>query len=68
VEGGWSENVANQIWQRRFAIPLGFFIAGKAEITLVFIGAAVLFLTFFVFLPKLIQYAIRWTSYRSIRA
>ncbi|MDO9550257.1 MAG: hypothetical protein Q7J03_04730 [Methanoregula sp.] len=38
-----------------FAIPLGIFLAGRAEITLAFTGAAVLFLPLFVFLPKLIQ-------------
>ncbi len=42
-----------------FAIPAGIFLAGKAEITLAFIGAAVLFLPLFVFLPKLIQTAMR---------
>jgi hypothetical protein len=38
-----------------FAIPLGIFLAGITEITLAFIGAAVLFLPLFVFLPKVIQ-------------
>ena len=38
-----------------FAVPVGIFLAGRAEITLAFIGAAVLFLPLFVFLPKLIQ-------------
>jgi len=38
-----------------FAVPAGIFLAGKAEITLAFIGAAVVFLPLFVFLPKLIQ-------------
>jgi len=38
-----------------FAIPLGIFCAGMTEITLAFIGAAVLFLPLFVFLPKVIQ-------------
>lgn len=38
-----------------FAVPLGIFLAGRAEITLAFIGAAVLFLPLFVFMPKLIQ-------------
>jgi len=42
-----------------FAIPLGIFLAGRAEITLAFIGAAVLFLPLFVFLPKLIQQAMK---------
>lgn len=38
-----------------FAIPVGIFFAGMSEITLAFIGAAVLFLPLFVFLPKVIQ-------------
>jgi len=38
-----------------FAIPVGIFLAGRSEITLAFISAAVLFLPLFVFLPKLIQ-------------
>jgi hypothetical protein len=42
-----------------FAVPLGIFLAGRAEITLAFIGAAVLFLPLFVFLPKLMQKAMR---------
>jgi hypothetical protein len=40
-----------------FAIPFGIFLAGRAEITLAFIGAAVLFLPLFVFLPKVIRWA-----------
>ena len=35
------------------------FLAGRAEITLAFIGAAVLFLPLFVFLPKLMQRAMK---------
>jgi len=42
-----------------FAVPLGIFLAGRAEITLAFIGAAVLFLPLFVFLPRLIQRAMK---------
>jgi len=42
-----------------FAVPAGIFLAGKAEITLAFIGAAVLFLPLFVFLPKLIRRAMK---------
>jgi hypothetical protein len=42
-----------------FAVPLGFFLAGRAEITLACIGAAVLFLPLFVFLPKLIRLAMK---------
>jgi len=42
-----------------FAVPAGIFLAGKAEIMLAFIGAAVLFLPLFVFLPKLIRQAMK---------
>jgi hypothetical protein len=42
-----------------FAVPVGIFLAGRAEITLAFIGAAVLFLPLFIFLPKLIQRAMK---------
>ena len=42
-----------------FAVPLGIFLAGQEEITLAFIGAAVLFLPLFIFLPKLIQRAMK---------
>jgi hypothetical protein len=42
-----------------FAVPFGIFLAGRAEITLAIIGAAVLFLPLFVFLPKLIQKAMK---------
>jgi len=42
-----------------FAVPVGIFIAGRAEITLAFISAAVLFLPLFVFLPKRIQQAMK---------
>jgi hypothetical protein len=42
-----------------FAIPSGIFLAGRAEVTLAFIGASVLFLPLFVFLPKLIQRAMK---------
>jgi hypothetical protein len=38
-----------------FAIPLGIYLSGRAEITLAFTGAAVLFLPLFVFLPKLLR-------------
>jgi len=37
------------------AVPAGIFLAGQTEIFLAFIGAAVLFLPLFVFMPKLIQ-------------
>jgi len=42
-----------------FAVPLGIFLLGRAEITLAFIGSAVLFLPLFIFLPKLIQRAMK---------
>ena len=42
-----------------FAVPVGCFLAGRAEITLAFIGAAVLFLPLFVFLPKFMQQAMK---------
>ena len=38
-----------------FVVPIGIFLAGRTEITLAFISAAILFLPLFVFLPKLIQ-------------
>jgi len=42
-----------------FAVPAGIFLAGRAEITLAFIGSAVIFLPLFVFLPKLVQRAMK---------
>jgi len=42
-----------------FAVPLGIFMAGRTELSLAFIGGAVLFLPLFVFLPKLIQRAMK---------
>ena len=42
-----------------FAVPLGCYFAGRAEISLAFISAAVMFLPLFVFLPKLIQWAMK---------
>jgi hypothetical protein len=42
-----------------FAIPLGIYLVGRAENTLAFTGAAVLFLPLFVFLPKLIRRAMK---------
>jgi len=41
------------------AVPAGIFLAGQTEISLAFIGAAVLFLPLFVFMPKLIQCAMK---------
>nr|WP_319376578.1 hypothetical protein [uncultured Methanoregula sp.] len=42
-----------------FAVPVGIFLAGRTEITLAFVGAAILFLPLFVFLPKLIRNAMK---------
>ena len=42
-----------------FAVPLGIYLVTRAEISLAFIGAAVLFLPLFVFLPKLMQRAMK---------
>ena len=41
------------------AVPVGFWFAAIAPLPLAFIGAAVLFLPVFVFLPKLIRYAMK---------
>ena len=41
------------------AVPAGIWFAGQTEISLAFIGAAVLFLPLFVFIPKLIQRAMK---------
>ena len=41
------------------AVPWGSSFAGQTEISLAFIGAAVLFLPLFVFMPKLIQRAMK---------
>jgi hypothetical protein len=51
-----------------FAVPAGIFLAGRAEITLAFVGAAVLFLPLFVFLPKLVQCAIKTDTDAAIEA
>jgi hypothetical protein len=41
------------------AVPVGIFFAGRTEISLAFISAVILFLPLFVFLPKLIQWAMK---------
>jgi hypothetical protein len=51
-----------------FAVPAGIFLSGKAEITLAFIGAAILFLPLFVFLPKLIRLAMKADADAAIEA
>lgn len=51
-----------------FATPAGIFLAGRAEITLAFLGAAGVFLLLFVFLPKLIRNAMKAISDAAIEA
>jgi len=51
-----------------FAVPVGIYLAGRAEITLAFIGAAVLFLPLFVFLPKIMQQAMKADADAAIEA
>jgi len=46
----------------------GIFLAGRAEISLAFIEAAVLFLPHFAFLPKLIQYCMNADTEAAINA
>ena len=41
------------------AVPSGIWFAGRTELYLAFIGAAVLFLPLFVFLPKIIRLAMK---------
>jgi hypothetical protein len=41
------------------AVPLGLWLAEKADATLAFTGAALLFLALFVFLPKIVRHGMR---------
>jgi len=50
------------------AVPVGIWFAGQTEISLAFISAAVLFLPLFVFLPKLIQRAMKADTDAAIAA
>jgi hypothetical protein len=50
------------------AVPAGIWFSGQAEISLAFIGAAVLFLPLFVFMPKLIQCAMKADTDAAIEA
>jgi hypothetical protein len=50
------------------AVPAGIWFAGQTEISLAFIGAAILFLPLFVFMPKLIQYAMKADADAAIEA
>jgi len=51
-----------------FAVPVGIFLTGRAEITLAFTGAAVLFLPLFVFLPKILQQVMKADADAAIEA
>jgi hypothetical protein len=51
-----------------FAAPVGIFLADRAEITLAFISAAVLFLPLFVFLPKVMHQAMKADADAAIEA
>jgi len=51
-----------------FAAPVGIYLAGRTDTSLAFIGAAVLFLPLFVFLPKLIQRAMKADTDAAIEA
>ena len=51
-----------------FAAHVGIYIAGRTDMSLAFIGAAVLFLPLFVFLPKLIQRAMKADTTAAIEA
>lgn len=42
-----------------FCVPLGIFLAQRTDITLAFIGAALVFLPLFVFLPRIIRLAMK---------
>jgi len=50
------------------AVPAGIWFAGQTEISLAFIGAAVLFLPLFVFMPKLIQWGMKADTEAAINA
>jgi len=50
------------------AVPAGIWFAGQTEISLAFIGAAVLFLPLFVFMPKLIQCGMKADADAAIEA
>jgi len=50
------------------AVPAGIWFAEQTEISLAFIGAAVLFLHLFVFMPKLIQCGMKADTEAAINA
>jgi len=51
-----------------FVVPPGISVASRTDTSLAFIGAAVLFLPLFVFLPKLIQRAMKADTGAAIEA
>lgn len=51
------ETVMAALLAATIAVPAGFWFAGITVLPLAFIGTAVLFLPLFVFLPRLIRYA-----------
>ena len=51
-----------------FVVPPGISVASRTDTSLAFIGAAVLFLPLFVFLPKLIQRAMKADTDAAIEA
>jgi hypothetical protein len=56
---GCGEVVMAGILAGCIAVPAGIWFSGQTELSLAFIGAAVLFLPLFVFLPRLIRYAMK---------
>jgi hypothetical protein len=50
------------------AVPAGIWFAGQTEISLAFIGATVLFLPLFVFMPKLMQHGMKADTEVAINA
>jgi F0F1-type ATP synthase assembly protein I len=53
------ETVTAAILAATLAVPAGFWFAGFTALPLAVIGGAVLFLPLFVFLPRLIRYAMK---------
>lgn len=55
----FGETVMAALLAGTIAVPAGFWFAGITVLPLAFIGAAVLFLPLFIFLPRLIRYAMK---------
>ncbi|MDD1690362.1 MAG: hypothetical protein LUQ66_06845 [Methanoregula sp.] len=56
---GFGEVVMACLLAGTIAVPAGVWFAGRTELPLAFIGASVLFLPLFVFVPRLIRYAMK---------